>query len=78
MSRSAILWQNGLPCLLCVPVGKGKWEVVNGGWTLLMKVGSLEGTVERTGVVLKFDRITEAPDGEDYNDILEKAQQNDN
>lgn len=79
MSKNVIYWKNGEPELLCTPQKKdGSHWVINGGWKLVM-TGDLEGQVERTGKLCKFDKVTQAPsNSEDYNAVLNQARENEN
>lgn len=72
MTKPIILWKDGKPLLYCQHDEGDNWWVVNGAWDLQLH-GS-HGTVVRTGQQIIFDRITEAPKGKDYNEVLAKAE----
>lgn len=69
--KRIILWKDGKPYLFCIRKSPKRWEVINGGWVLILD--GLKGIVEQTKMELTFDRMTEAPKGDDYNDVMEKA-----
>ncbi len=68
-----ILWVGTRADLLISGGKDGIYDVHNGGWSLQLNLDTLEGTVLHTKMPVKFDRITDAPNGTDYNDILRKA-----
>jgi len=71
MNNGKILWKNGKPSLWIKGGENNIWGVENGNW--LLKLNGLSGEVVKTGSKLLFDKITDAPEGNDYNKVLDSA-----
>ena len=68
-----VLWKGGKPIILIS--GRGcDCYVENGSWDLALDEEALTGTIKATGETVRFERVTDAPEGRDYNEILRRAE----
>jgi hypothetical protein len=72
-----IIWNNGKPDLLVSGGKDNRWDVLNGGWTLLWDGHSFSATVEKTKDTFSFGAYTDVPESvlenksmDDYNEIM--------
>lgn len=74
MTKRIILWIKDHPLLYCEKDENDKvWFVINGHWHL--DLNGMNGTVVETGQAVTFDKITDAPTGKNYNEVLQKAKE---
>lgn len=67
-----IIWRSDKPTLLCEKVGDNEFQVVNGAWSFELLANNWL-RMKETGDRLEFTAITAAPDGRNYNEVLDRA-----